>query len=85
MKKGILKVFGVAALAAGMLYNVQVFDAENGLDISMAALGVMAVAQSEGGSNYNGICCQLETAACHHPNGHVFADAVWVEGKSSCS
>ncbi len=49
MKKGILKVFGVAALAAGMLYNVQVFDAENGSDISMAALGVMAVANNEGG------------------------------------
>ena len=49
MKKGILKIFGVVALAAGMLYNVQVFNAENGLDISMAALGVMAVANNEGG------------------------------------
>ncbi len=49
MKKAILKFFGVAALAAGMMYNVQVFDAENGSDISLAALGVMAVANSESG------------------------------------
>ncbi len=47
MKKAILKIFGVAALAAGMLYNVQVFDVENGSDISLAALVNMAVAQSE--------------------------------------
>ena len=75
----------MAALAAGMLYNVQVFDAENGSDISMAALGVMAVAQNEGGSNFNGICCQRVSKICRHPLGPVFADAVWVDGKSSCS
>ncbi len=46
MKKAILKVFGLAALAAGMMYNVQVFDTVNGSDISLAALVNMAVAQS---------------------------------------
>ena len=47
MKKGILKVFGVAALAAGMLYNMQVLDSENNSDISLAALKNSAVAKSE--------------------------------------
>lgn len=49
MKKALLKVFGVAALAAGMLYNVQVFDNEISSAIFLAALGNVAVAQSEGG------------------------------------
>jgi len=47
MKKAILKVFGVAALAAGMMHNVQVFESANSSDISLAALGNVAVAQSE--------------------------------------
>ena len=45
MKKAILKVFGLAALAAGMMYNVQMSDVENGSVISLAALGNVAVAQ----------------------------------------
>jgi len=48
----------VAALAAGMLYNVQVFSSENGSDTSMIALGNMAVAQAENG----GGCVR-----CHEP------------------
>lgn len=52
MKKAFLKVFGVAALAAGMMYNVQMSDYGSSSDISLAALGNVAVAQSEGGS-----CC----------------------------
>lgn len=60
MKKGILKVFGVAALAAGMLYNVQVFDTKSVSDISMAALGSIAIASSEsGGSGINCNCTML--------------------------
>lgn len=56
MKKVILKIFGVVALAAGMMYNIQLFDSENSLDISLAALGNMAVAQGESsgsGGGYN--------------------------------
>src|SRR5690606_28729410 len=68
MKKAILKIFGVAALAAGMLYNVQVFNAENGSDISLGALENMAVAQNEGGS-YGGLCCQTVYWSCYHPIG----------------
>src|SRR5690606_6455984 len=49
MKKAILKIFGVAALAAGMMYNVQVFESANSSDISLATLGSVAVAQSESG------------------------------------
>lgn len=47
MKKALLKVFGVAALAAGMMFNVQMSDTLNSSDISLAALGNVAVAQSE--------------------------------------
>jgi len=50
MKKAILKIFGVAALAAGMIYNVQVSDVVSVSDISLAALGNVAAAQSEGGA-----------------------------------
>lgn len=49
MKKVILKVFGVAALAAGMMYNMQVFDSESSSGISLAALENVAFAQ--GGEN----------------------------------
>lgn len=83
MKKAILKVFGVAALAAGMLYNVQVFNAENGSDISLGALENMAVAQNEGGS-YGGLCCQTVYWSCYHPIGIVFIDATWKSGSSYC-
>lgn len=47
MKKMILRIFGVAALVAGMMYNVQVFDSGSSSNISLAALVNMAVAQSE--------------------------------------
>ena len=48
MKKVILKVFGVAALAVGVMFNAQVFDIENGSEVSLAALGNVAIAQNEG-------------------------------------
>ena len=47
MKKAILKIFGVAALAAGMLYNVQVFDAENISGLSLISLENIAFALNE--------------------------------------
>lgn len=54
MKKTVIRVFGLAALAAGMMYNVQVFDTKSVSDISMAALGSIAIASSEsGGSGIN--------------------------------
>ncbi len=52
MKKAILKIFGVAALAAAMIYNVQVFGTDGDAGISLAALGSMAVANNEGST-----CC----------------------------
>ena len=73
MKKSILKIFGVAALAAGMLYNVQVFDSERSLDISLAALGSLAVAQSEGGDRG---CILDNTGCCIYPDGMEF-DGHW--------
>lgn len=62
MKKVILKVFGVAALAAGMMYNVQVFSSENGPDISLATLGNVAIANNEGG---NGDCPPWGSETCN--------------------
>lgn len=82
MKKAILKVFGVAALAAGMMYNVQVSDVENGSDVSLATLGNVAVAQSEG--SYSGLCCQTNYYSCIHPAGLVFIGATWKSGLSFC-
>src|SRR5699024_7240424 len=43
------KVFGLAALAAGMLYNVHMIDAGNETNISLSALGNVAEASSEAG------------------------------------
>lgn len=54
MKKALLKVFGVAALAAGMMFNVQVFDTGSISDISLAALGNVANAQNEGDDDDDG-------------------------------
>ena len=82
MKKSILKVFGVVALAVGMLYNVQVSDVENGSDVSLATLGNVAVANSEG--SFGGICCQTSFALCFHPNGMSFVDAVWTPNRQYC-
>lgn len=39
----------MAALAAGMMYNVQVLETEKNLDLSLVALGNAAIAQSESG------------------------------------
>ena len=73
MKKVLLKVFGMAAL---MMYNVQLFDTETGVDISLPALEKTAVAQNEGGGGgYGGLCCQTVGPSCSHPNGMVFARA----------
>lgn len=47
----------MAALAAGMLYNVQVFSSENGSDISMTTVGKMAIANNENGG---GGTCKAE-------------------------
>lgn len=56
MKKAILKIFGVVALAAGMLYNVQMSDSESSSNISLAALANVAVANSENSSKYDVYC-----------------------------
>ena len=53
MKKAILKISGLAAMTALMTYNVQLFDATD-LGVSLAALGNVAVAQSEGDSTKRG-------------------------------
>lgn len=50
MKKSIFRIFGMAALAAGMLYNVQVSDVASGSDVALSALGNMAAANPEGGA-----------------------------------
>jgi hypothetical protein len=47
MKKMLLKFTGIAALAALMAYNVQLFEADNDFDISLAYLANMAYAQDE--------------------------------------
>src|SRR5690606_6447574 len=67
MKKAILKIFGVAALAAAMIYDVQVFGRDGDAGISLAALGSMAVANNEGstcciGSNFT--VSQIGRASC---------------------
>jgi len=53
MKKGILKITGVAALAVLMAFNISSFTVEGGSDISLAYLGKMVYATTEGGDDPN--------------------------------
>lgn len=65
MKKAILKIFGVAALAAGMLYNVQVFDEENRTNMALALTGNMAVANCESSQGYGNSWSIVIHSSCH--------------------
>ncbi len=78
MKKVILKFFGLAALAALMIVNIQFFQADNSSDISLAYFENTVYAQSEGGGNgWDGDCWGCD----YGPGVRIFC---W-EGGSHCT
>ena len=64
MKKRTLKLTGLAALAALMILNIQLFEVDPSSGISLASLENMAYAQTEDDGGSGGNCTANDPGEC---------------------